>query len=126
MVTHDRTTGFAMGKRCKVRQNSGKLEDYITRLFCHMDPDLAEQDIVLDHTHRAGRPAKPAGMPQDIRNCLHYYRQKMAIMLSVRDCKAIDFEEANLWLYQDLSLMNLKRHRTLLPITEVLRDKGIR
>ncbi|KAJ1140057.1 hypothetical protein NDU88_006418 [Pleurodeles waltl] len=45
---------------------TGKLEDFVERLFHHVAPDLKDQTVVLDRTHRAGRPARWPGLPQDI------------------------------------------------------------
>ncbi|KAJ1117427.1 hypothetical protein NDU88_005627 [Pleurodeles waltl] len=40
---------------------TGSLEDFVVRLFHHVAPALKEQKIVLDRTHRAGRPARAPG-----------------------------------------------------------------
>ncbi|KAJ1098880.1 hypothetical protein NDU88_003987 [Pleurodeles waltl] len=71
-------------KGVPIQVDSGKLENYVIHLFRHVTPDLADKDVVLDHTHRAGRPAKSPGMPQDIPICLHHYRQKESIMSAAR------------------------------------------
>ncbi|KAJ1117943.1 hypothetical protein NDU88_006138 [Pleurodeles waltl] len=39
-------------KGVAILANSGNLENYVSRLFCHVLPELAEKDIVLDRTHR--------------------------------------------------------------------------
>ncbi|KAJ1181757.1 hypothetical protein NDU88_006957 [Pleurodeles waltl] len=85
----------------------GPLEDFVVRLFHHVAPVLKEQDIVLDRTHRAGRPARAPGQAQDILTCLHYYKQRAVIMAVI-------------------SLMTLQRRRLLRPVTDLLREKGIK
>ncbi|KAJ1217494.1 hypothetical protein NDU88_005088 [Pleurodeles waltl] len=45
---------------------AGPLEDFVVHLFLHVAPALKEQNIVLDRTHRAGRPARVAGQAKDI------------------------------------------------------------
>ncbi|KAJ1105532.1 hypothetical protein NDU88_002937 [Pleurodeles waltl] len=60
----------------------GNLEDFMICLFHHVTPELKEQDILLDRTHRAGRPAQSPGQAQDILTCLHYYHQREAILPS--------------------------------------------
>ncbi|KAJ1132686.1 hypothetical protein NDU88_010990 [Pleurodeles waltl] len=64
--------------RCNIRikgvslqADPGRLKEYVLRLFCYVAPDLVEQDILLDRTHRAGQPASSPGQPQDILTCLH-------------------------------------------------------
>ncbi|KAJ1116389.1 hypothetical protein NDU88_004603 [Pleurodeles waltl] len=34
---------------------AGRLKEYVLHLFRHVAPELEEQDIILDQTHRAGR-----------------------------------------------------------------------
>ncbi|KAJ1163054.1 hypothetical protein NDU88_003517 [Pleurodeles waltl] len=77
-------------RRCNIRIKGvplqvdvRRLKDYVLRLFHHVAPDLEEQDIILDRTHRAGRLAFSPGQPQDILTCLHYFWQKAAIMVAV-------------------------------------------
>ncbi|KAJ1109406.1 hypothetical protein NDU88_006767 [Pleurodeles waltl] len=41
----------------------GNLEVYVRRLFHHIVPEFAPEDIVLDRTHRAGRPVTSLGEP---------------------------------------------------------------
>ncbi|KAJ1198224.1 hypothetical protein NDU88_002067 [Pleurodeles waltl] len=57
----------------------GPLEDFVVRLFRQKAPALKEQNIVLNRTHRAGRPARAPGQAQDILTCLHYYKQREVI-----------------------------------------------
>ncbi|KAJ1145073.1 hypothetical protein NDU88_011365 [Pleurodeles waltl] len=87
---------------------------------------LKEQDIVLDRTDRAGRPARAPGQAQDILTCLHYCKQREVIMAAVRDTTSIEFEGHRVVLYQDLSMLTLQRHRLLRPVTDFLREEGIR
>ncbi|KAJ1152216.1 hypothetical protein NDU88_004993 [Pleurodeles waltl] len=39
-------------KEVPLQAHSGKLKDYVTHLLQHMAPDLTDQDIVQDRTHR--------------------------------------------------------------------------
>ncbi|KAJ1090849.1 hypothetical protein NDU88_003977 [Pleurodeles waltl] len=55
-------------------------------------PYLKDQTLVLDRTHRVGRPAYSPGQAQDILTCLHHYKQREIIMLAARDHPVIDFE----------------------------------
>ncbi|KAJ1089313.1 hypothetical protein NDU88_002464 [Pleurodeles waltl] len=57
---------------------TGTLEDFVVHFFCHMAPALKEQNIVLDRTDRAGRPAGPQGQAQDILTCLHHCKQRLS------------------------------------------------
>ncbi|KAJ1081905.1 hypothetical protein NDU88_002077 [Pleurodeles waltl] len=102
------------------------LEDFVVRLFRHVAPALKEQDTVLDKTHRAGRPARAPGQAQDILTCLHYYKQREVIIVAVRDTTSIEFEGHRVGLYQDLSMIKLQRRRLLRPVTDLLREEGIR
>ncbi|KAJ1092553.1 hypothetical protein NDU88_005663 [Pleurodeles waltl] len=77
-------------RRCNIRTkgiplqaDAGRMKDYALLLFCHVAPDLEEQDIILDRTHRAGRQALSLQQPQDILTCLHYFWQKEAIIAAV-------------------------------------------
>ncbi|KAJ1194776.1 hypothetical protein NDU88_004062 [Pleurodeles waltl] len=36
---------------------AGSLEDFVIRLFRQLAPALTDQDIILDSTHRTGRPS---------------------------------------------------------------------
>ncbi|KAJ1155830.1 hypothetical protein NDU88_008555 [Pleurodeles waltl] len=54
----------------------GPLEYFVIRLFKHVASALDDQDIILDRTHRTGRPSQSPGQPQDILMCLHYYKRK--------------------------------------------------
>ncbi|KAJ1090936.1 hypothetical protein NDU88_004064 [Pleurodeles waltl] len=63
----------------------GPLEGFVFHLFKHVAPVLDDQDIILDRTHRTGRPSLSPSQPQDILTCLHYYKQKEQILTVVRD-----------------------------------------
>ncbi|KAJ1188427.1 hypothetical protein NDU88_005188 [Pleurodeles waltl] len=48
-------------RRCNIcikgvllQADAGSLKEYVLRLFRYVVPALVEQDIILDHTHRAG------------------------------------------------------------------------
>ncbi|KAJ1125455.1 hypothetical protein NDU88_003887 [Pleurodeles waltl] len=105
---------------------TGTLEDFVVHLFHHVAPALKEQNIVLHRTHRAGRPAHVPGRAQDILTCLHNYKQKEVIMAAVCDTTSIEFEGHRISLYQDLSMITLQRRRLLRPVTDLLREEGIR
>ncbi|KAJ1201390.1 hypothetical protein NDU88_005201 [Pleurodeles waltl] len=105
---------------------AGPLEDFIVRPFRHAAPAPKEQAIVLDRTYRAGRPAQAPGQAQDILTCIHYYKQREVIMLTVCDTTFIEFERHRVGLYSDLSMRTLQRHRLLQPVTDILREEGIR
>ncbi|KAJ1123929.1 hypothetical protein NDU88_002396 [Pleurodeles waltl] len=62
---------------------AGSLEDFVVRLFRHVAPSLKEEDIVLDITHRAGRPDRAPGQADDILTCLHYFKQKERAQMAV-------------------------------------------
>ncbi|KAJ1200796.1 hypothetical protein NDU88_004617 [Pleurodeles waltl] len=87
----------------------GPLEDFVTRLFLHIAPALKDQEIILDHTHRVGRPAQAPVQAQDILTSLHYYKQREQILAAVRDLSTINFEGHKIYLYQDLSPVTLQR-----------------
>ncbi|KAJ1157080.1 hypothetical protein NDU88_009795 [Pleurodeles waltl] len=92
---------------------TGKLEDFVVRLFHHMAPDLKDQTVVLDRTHRGGHPVHLPGQDQDILTCLYHYKQRETIMEAVRDQSLRDFECFRIGLFQDLSTLTLQRRRTL-------------
>ncbi|KAJ1097930.1 hypothetical protein NDU88_003046 [Pleurodeles waltl] len=85
----------------------GPLEGFVIRLFKHVVPALDDQDIILDHTHRTGRPSQSLGQLQDILTCLHYYKQKEQILTEVHDKNTKYFEGPKLYLFQDLSSQTL-------------------
>ncbi|KAJ1157417.1 hypothetical protein NDU88_010130 [Pleurodeles waltl] len=102
----------------------GKLEDFVIRLFHQVAPDLKDQDILLDCTYRAGRPAQSSGQTQDILMCLHYYHQQERILAAARDLNAIEFEGHRLFLFQDLSPLTVQQRYALCPVTDILGEKG--
>ncbi|KAJ1174117.1 hypothetical protein NDU88_005940 [Pleurodeles waltl] len=44
-------------KGVPLQTDTGNLEEYVHGFFHHVVPELTPQDFILDHTHRAGRPA---------------------------------------------------------------------
>ncbi|KAJ1157405.1 hypothetical protein NDU88_010118 [Pleurodeles waltl] len=105
---------------------AGSLEDFVVHLFRHMAPSLKEQDNVLDRMHRAGRPARTPGQALDILTCLHYYKQKEVIIAAIQDMTTIEFEGHRVGLYQDFSTLTQLSRRLLRPVTEILREEGIK
>ncbi|KAJ1200429.1 hypothetical protein NDU88_004253 [Pleurodeles waltl] len=105
---------------------TGKLEDFVERHFRYVAPDLKDQTVVLDRTHRVGWPARSPGQAQDILTCLHHYKQRETIMAAAWDQPLIDFEGFRVGLFQDLSSLTLQRRKTLRPVTDFLRDNNIR
>ncbi|KAJ1160258.1 hypothetical protein NDU88_000760 [Pleurodeles waltl] len=104
-----------------------KLEDFVECLFCHVAPDLKDQTLVPDRTHGVGRPARSPGQAQVILTCLYHYKQReIIIMTAAQDQSVIDFEGFRVGLFQDLSMLTLQRRRTLRPVTDFMRDNGIR
>ncbi|KAJ1192832.1 hypothetical protein NDU88_002138 [Pleurodeles waltl] len=101
-------------------------EDFVVRLFQHVAPALKDQNIILDRTHRADHPARSPGQAQDILTCLHYYRQWETMMAAVLNQTSIEFEGHRVGLFQDSSMLTLQRCETLRPVTDFLREKGIR
>ncbi|KAJ1126970.1 hypothetical protein NDU88_005376 [Pleurodeles waltl] len=105
---------------------TGTQENFVVRLFRHKAPALKEQHSMLDRTHRADRPARTPGQAQNILTCLHHYKQREVIMAAVPDTTSIEFEGHRIGLYQDLSMRTLQRCRLFRPVTELLREEGIR
>ncbi|KAJ1163976.1 hypothetical protein NDU88_004423 [Pleurodeles waltl] len=70
---------------------TGKLEDFVERLFRYVAPDLKDQTVLLDKTNRVGQPARSPGQAQNILTCLHDYKQRETIMAAARDQPLIDF-----------------------------------
>ncbi|KAJ1174535.1 hypothetical protein NDU88_006356 [Pleurodeles waltl] len=105
---------------------TGTLEDFVVRLFCHLAPDLKEQNIVLGRKHRAGRPARSPGQAQDILTCLHFYKQRDSIMAAVCDQMLIEFEGHWISLFQDLLMLKLQLRRAVQPVKYFLREKSLR
>ncbi|KAJ1114206.1 hypothetical protein NDU88_002445 [Pleurodeles waltl] len=105
---------------------TGKLEDFVERLFRHVAPDLRDQTLVLDGTHRVGRMTSSPGQAQDRLTRLHHYKQQEIIMMVARDHPVIEFEGFHVGLFQDLSLQTLQRCRAFRPVTDFLRDNGIK
>ncbi|KAJ1171098.1 hypothetical protein NDU88_002970 [Pleurodeles waltl] len=112
-------------KDAPLQADAGKLEDYVLRLFRQVVPDLAEESIILDRTHRAGRPSITPDMPQDTLTCFHSYRQKNCIMSAIRDRASIPFVGAKLSIFQDLSPITQQRPRTIRPATAFLHEQGV-
>ncbi|KAJ1119870.1 hypothetical protein NDU88_008054 [Pleurodeles waltl] len=71
---------------------TGKLEDFMECLFRYVAPDLKDQNVVIDRTHRVGRPARSPVQAQDILICLHHYKQRETKMAQAQDQPLIDFE----------------------------------
>ncbi|KAJ1106332.1 hypothetical protein NDU88_003733 [Pleurodeles waltl] len=87
-------------------------------LFGHVAPAIKGQEIILDCTHRVGRPSKASGQA-------HYQKQKEQKLAAVHDLNAINFDGHKIYLYQDLSPLTLQCQRVLRPITSMLQEKGI-
>ncbi|KAJ1118373.1 hypothetical protein NDU88_006564 [Pleurodeles waltl] len=96
-------------KRVQLQAIPGNLADYAIRLFGHVAPALADQEIILDRTHHSGHLAGSAGQAQDILTCPHYYHQKELTMAVTHHRSVIDFKGLKLWLYQDLSPITLQQ-----------------
>ncbi|KAJ1187260.1 hypothetical protein NDU88_004038 [Pleurodeles waltl] len=109
-----------------LQADTGKLEYHVLRLFRHVVPDLEEESLILDWTHRAWRPSRTPGMPKDILTCLHSYRQKELIMATVRDKIVITFEGEKLSIFQDLSSLTLQRRHMLQPAATYFREQLVR
>ncbi|KAJ1161056.1 hypothetical protein NDU88_001544 [Pleurodeles waltl] len=63
-----------------MKATPGPLEDFVTRLCKHVAPALKDQELILDRTHRVGRPSQAPGWAQDLLTCLHYYKQGEQIL----------------------------------------------
>ncbi|KAJ1208094.1 hypothetical protein NDU88_003484 [Pleurodeles waltl] len=113
-------------KEVPLQADSGKLEDYILRLFHHIVLALPDKEIILDHMQTVGCPYGTPGPPQDILTRLHSYQQKEFIMATIPDQGPVTFEGTKVWVYQDLSFITLQRRRALNPATTFLRDKGVK
>lgn len=48
-------------KGVPLQANGGKLEEWVTCFFRHVAPGLDDKEIILDRTHRAGKPATGPG-----------------------------------------------------------------
>ena len=86
---------------------------------------MASKDILLDHTHCTGSAGNRGQQAPDILTCLHYFRQKEAIMEAARGLGQITFEGHKLALYQDLAVLTLQKRQDFRPITEFLAKKQV-
>ncbi|KAJ1091593.1 hypothetical protein NDU88_004712 [Pleurodeles waltl] len=104
----------------------GPLQDFVVRLFKHVAPELKDQAIILDKTHRAGHPARSLGQAQGILTCLHHYNQRETILVAAHNQNVIEFEGHRIGLFQELLILILQRRRTLRQITNFLHERDIR
>lgn len=79
--------------------------------------------IEFDRAHRALRPRTPDNTPP--RECLPNYTLKEEILQKARASDQIIFTEIDVQLFQDFSPITLKNRRTLKPLLEILKSKGI-
>ncbi|KAJ1161417.1 hypothetical protein NDU88_001903 [Pleurodeles waltl] len=71
----------------------------------------------------ADRPARTLGQDQDILTCLHYYKQREAILTAVSDQTTTEYEGHRIGLIKDLSFLMLQHCRTIWPVTDHLRER---
>ncbi|KAJ1113675.1 hypothetical protein NDU88_001917 [Pleurodeles waltl] len=65
-------------------------------------PALKDLSTVLDRTHRAGGTVRSPCQVQHILTCLHYYKQREAILVAIHDQTTIEFDGHRIGLFQDL------------------------
>lgn len=86
----------------------------------------ATESLRFDRIHRALRPRNLAvELPRDVICRLHYFEDKNAVMIKLRNMQDIDFDGAKLHIFPDLSKATLDRRRVLKPLLERLQSEGI-
>ena len=79
----------------------------------------------FDRVHRALRPRNlSSDLPRDVICRLHYFEEKNAIMIKLRNTPNIDFDGAILQIFPDISKETLDRRRAQKPLLERLRSDG--
>lgn len=82
--------------------------------------------IPMERIHRALRPrGRESDPPRDVICYINYFAVKEAILKKAREKIRLNFEDHQIQIYQDLSVITLKNRRDLRPLLEVLKTKGI-
>uniref|UniRef100_A0A8C5P9X2 Uncharacterized protein n=1 Tax=Leptobrachium leishanense TaxID=445787 RepID=A0A8C5P9X2_9ANUR len=102
------------------------LRDFLHRYFRLLLPEIPEEELLLDRAHQALRP-RPAETdpPRDVVIRCDYYTTKEAIFRAVRNTTPA-MEGVTPHFYNDLAPSTLQKRRTLKPLTDLLRQHGIR
>ncbi|CAH2299448.1 Hypothetical predicted protein [Pelobates cultripes] len=120
------------GRRCNIQvkgvpETDGEenAEELLSGLFRAILQQEAPPCFKFDRAHRAMRPRTLEEGPRDLICCLHSYQLKEAIMRKARGRPTWPYMGTQVALYQDLSPLMLDARRALLPVTTLLRDRGI-
>ncbi|CAH2306742.1 Hypothetical predicted protein [Pelobates cultripes] len=99
--------------------------ELLTGLFHHILGDEAPMEFGFERAHRALRAPRRDGLPRDLICCLQSFPLKEAIMRAARSQRVIQYGDAQISLYHDLSSLTLDARRALKPITSLLQEKRI-
>ncbi|CAH2312055.1 Hypothetical predicted protein [Pelobates cultripes] len=101
------------------------LPELLLGLFTHILGDRAPADFGIERAHRALRPVSAEGPPRDVICYLLSYSLKDEIMREARNQQNLTYMDAQISLYQDLSVLTLEARRALRPLTTLLRERRI-
>uniref|UniRef100_A0A803JMB6 L1 transposable element RRM domain-containing protein n=1 Tax=Xenopus tropicalis TaxID=8364 RepID=A0A803JMB6_XENTR len=106
-----------------------KKEDIIPVLLQLFNKILKNDPVVGIEIERAHRVQKskvaPPNSPRDILCCLNSFALKEEIISKARELTNLTHEESNIQLFQDISYSTLIKRKSLKPLTDILREKGI-
>ncbi|CAH2314431.1 Hypothetical predicted protein [Pelobates cultripes] len=94
-------------------------------LFTHLLGDAAPSDFGIERAHGALRAPRRDGLPSDIICALVSFQLKKSLMRAARDQQQITYMDAQVYLFQDLSMITLDACRALRPLTRLLQERRI-
>lgn len=106
--------------------NTDQITSALTSIFNNLLERPVDTLIEFEHAHRALRPRPiEAAPPRDIICCLTIYKLKEEILAQAHQNEHISFNDHNITLFQDLSLITLGNRRALHPVLEILKEKSL-
>ena len=103
-----------------------ELRPYLLALFVTLAPHIPDIDWRLDRAHRSLAPKPPSGSnPRDVVVRFHYYESKEALTVATRNKSRIDFKQAKIQIFNDLSPITLAKRRSFRPVTTHLQNHQV-
>lgn len=99
----------------------------LTQLFNELLQQDESTELFIERAHRVYRPKHiQSDIPRDVLCCLQSFRTKENILQKARMAKKIEWENREIFLYQDISRFTLYVRSLLQPLTKELRNKNIK
>lgn len=103
-----------------------EIRTYLLSLFNTVAPLIPDIDWRLDKAHRSLAPNPLAGAnPRDIIVCFHYYDSKEALTVATHSQTRLDFKDAKIKNFSDLSPITLAKCCSLCPVTAHLQNHKV-